>query len=363
MDLGAIEQNTLQVRKSLPKPVELMAVVKADAYGHGALMVLPVLEASGVSMIGVAAMDEALQARRAGLTIPILVLGVTPDWAMHYAMENDIQIAIFSQLHLDSLERLYEVTGIPARVHIKVDTGMHRIGVPWEQGAAFVKHCQDQPFLDVVGLFSHFAHTDDRDFTALQIHRWNEVLGALSSLPPLRHIANSSGVWHYPLEETTNMVRVGISLFGYPGDSLPLPVELQCAMGLKARIVHLQDLKPGEGVSYSRTFRNETTESRTIATLPLGYADGIPRNLSNRIEGLYRGRRIPQVGNITMDQLMMDLTGIPDAAVGDVVVLIGGSGRPGESTITLADWAEKLGTIEYELMCNLRVRLPKTYVR
>jgi alanine racemase len=359
INLGAIEHNAAQVRSFLPESTELMAVIKADAYGHGAVMVLPTLEASGVSMLGVAAMDEALQIREAGIHLPILLLGITPDWAMHDAVENDVQLTVFSKLHLESLERLYEASHIPAKVQIKVDTGMHRIGVPWDKAADFIDHCQTLPFVEVKGVFSHLACTNDAVFTQLQMDRWDLLLKTLKNPPPLTHLANSSGVWHYP-DIPNTMARVGLSLFGYPGDNLPLPLPIKPAMGLKARIVHLAELPVGEGVSYNQTYRNHSSGIRRIATLPLGYADGIPRNLSNQIEGLYHGCRIPQVGNITMDQLMMDVTDAPDAQVGDVITLLGSSQA---GTITLTDWAKILHTIEYELMCALRVRLPKTYVR
>lgn len=359
INLNAIEHNALQVRQFVRDEVAIMAVIKADAYGHGSMMVLPTLEASGVSMVGVASMDEAIQIREAGHQLPILVLGVTPDWAMHYAAEFNVQLTIFSPQHLECLERLYQVTGQPTQVHVKVDTGMHRIGVTWREAAAFIRQCRQLPFLELSGIFSHLAKTQDSAFTQQQIDRWNHVLAELDDLPPYRHLTNSAGTWHYPLENT-NLVRVGISLFGYPGDDLPLPLPLQPAMGLKARIVHLQELPPGEGVSYNQTYVNTSHKSQRIATLPLGYADGVPRRLSNRIEGLYQGKRISQVGNIAMDQLMMDVTDVPDARVGDVMTLIGASN---DQSITLAHWAKLLDTIEYELMCALRVRLPKTCVR
>ncbi len=359
VDLAAIEENIGHIRQFVPQTVEIMAVLKADAYGHGSVMVLPILEASGVSMVGVASMDEALQIRNAGFEIPILVLGVTPDWAMHYGAEHDIQMTLFTPDQLSSLARLYDITGQPSKIHIKINTGMHRIGIEANQAAAFIQNCQQSPAVSVEGVFSHFAETSDEAFTQHQIQQWEALLGELKTLPPLRHLSNSSGTWHYPLTQS-NLVRIGISLFGYSGDSRPMPFPLKPAMGLKARIVHIHPLPPGESVSYNRTFYNTTDQTLRIATLPLGYADGIPRNLSNRIEGLYRGVPVPQVGIITMDQLMMDITQVPEAQVGDVITLIGPSQG---KQISLSDWAACLNTIEYELMCGLRVRLPKTYVR
>jgi alanine racemase len=338
----------------------MMAVLKADAYGHGALMILPTLEASGVTMVGVAAMDEALQIRQAGFHLPVLVLGVTPDWAMHDGVLHDIQMTIASSRHLESLARVYAMTHRPAQVQIKVDTGMHRIGIPWEEAPHFINQCQQLPFLQVEGVFSHLAKTEDASFTCRQQTRWQTVLEQLDTLPPWRHIANSAGMWQYPMDNA-NMVRVGISLFGYPGDAVCRPpTTLYPAMGLKGRIVHLHTLASGEGVSYGQTFGNTTSQPRLLATLPLGYADGIPRRLSNYLVGLYQGCQVPQVGMITMDQLILDVTEAPDRHVGYVVT------RGGEKVshrVTLSDWAQRAGTIEYELMCQLRVRLPKTYVR
>lgn len=359
VDLSAIEHNAGQVRQAVPPGVEIMSIIKADAYGHGAVMVLHTLEASGIARVGVAAMDEALQIREAGFTLPVLVLGVTPDWSLHYAVENDIEVTVFSQQHVDGLKRVYEMTGIPAKVHIKVDTGMHRIGIDWREAPDFIADCQKLAHLKVEGVFSHLAHTEDEAFTQTQLHRWEIVLEKLETPPPFLHIANSSAIWHYPLGRT-NLVRVGLSLFGYASDSLPLPVTLKPAMGLKARIVHLQTLPQGEGVSYNQTYQNVSDTPRTIATLPLGYADGIPRKLSNQIDCLYQGKRLKQVGNITMDQLMVDVTEAPEAQVGDVITLLGPSR---DQALWLDGWAQKLDAIEYELMCALRVRLSKTYTR
>ncbi|MCA9799595.1 MAG: alanine racemase [Cyanobacteria bacterium HKST-UBA04] len=360
VDLNAVEANLATLRRPLASGLAIMAVLKADAYGHGAPLVLPCLEASGVSAVGVASIDEAIQMRESGCRLPILVLGASPDWSLHELHAHDIQATIFNDQHVQSLERLFDQTGRRTTVQIKVDTGMHRIGVPWQVAPQFIERCQHHAALDVAGVFSHFAWSADEAFSAKQRQRWQGVLGKLSHPPGWVHIANSDASLRYDYSDCSNMVRIGLPLFGYKTDpSMPV-AGLKPAMALKARVVHLQTLEPGEGVSYNQTFVNTTGAPMRLATLPLGYADGVPRGLSNHMAVLYGGQRLRQVGNITMDQLMIDVTPAQDVHLGDVVTLIGSSG---DQAIGLDSWAAILNTIEYEVMCGLRVRLPKTVVR
>jgi alanine racemase len=344
VNLDALEQNTRRVRQTLHPSTGLMAVLKADAYGHGARMILPTLEAAGVTMVGVAAMDEAIDLRQAGVTLPILVLGPTPDWAVQAAIRHNITLTVFAPHHLDAIA----VLGTPVSVHIKVDTGMHRIGVPWQQAAAFITHCQQAPWLRVDGVFTHLACGDNAAVTQQQQARWNAVLSELPVLPRWVHLANSAGTLHFTDTHYT-MVRLGIGLFGYG----PLS-GLRPALGLKGRLTHVQTLPAGEGVSYNHTYT--TPRETVLGTIPIGYADGVPRPLSGHIVGCLRGVTVPQVGTITMDQLMLDISAVPDAQPGEVVTLL-------ERNQPLTPWAQVLNTIEYELMCGLRVRLPKIYVR
>lgn len=360
VNLSAVEHNAIEARAFVPKDTAIMAVIKGDAYGHGALMILPPLLASGISMVGVASVDEALQIRQADISEPILVLSVAPDWAMAQAISHQISLTVFTPAHCQALERVYNSTGIKANVHVKVDTGMHRIGVGWEEAADFITFCQAQPYMTVDGMFTHLAQADSAEKTQLQMDRWTSVVDALAVKPRWIHCANSSGTWHYPIQAPNNVVRLGLALMGYPSDRLPMPVTLKPVLGLKARIVHIQSVQPGEGISYNHTIVNNTGKPMRVATLPLGYADGIPRSLSNKMSVLIQGQRCPQVGIITMDQLMIDITEVKDAQIGDTVTVLGESGN---ESIRLNDWAALLGTIEYELMCGLRVRLPKTYVR
>lgn len=360
IDLSAIEHNVTLIKKQLPEGMTMMAVLKADAYGHGAPLVLPSLEASGVGMVGVAAMDEALQLRETGTALPILVLGATPDWSMHEAQRHDIQMTIFCEQHLLSLERLYQSTQLPTHVHIKVDTGMHRIGVAYTEALPFIERCQQSPAVVVEGVFSHLACAADAGFSQTQIQRWKTLISQLPHRPKWLHLANSDGALRYDTQSWSNMVRVGIPLFGYGADPTTPITGLQPAMGLKARVVHIQSVPPGEGISYNHSYINQTQQPIRVATLPLGYADGVPRGLSNHLKGAFHGTVLHQVGTITMDQLMIDITPAGDCQVGDVITLLG---RSNGLVLDLEDWAKTLGTIEYELMCGLRVRLPKTAAR
>lgn len=371
VNLGAIEENAKAIRRKIPRHVELMAIVKADAYGHGASMVLPTLEASGVKMAGVASMDEAIHLRQAGIKMPVLVIGVVPDWAFQYAADYDIQLTIFEPHHLESLRKAYAQDGIPFKVHVKVDTGMHRIGIPWEQAADFVKLCQSLPYVKVEGVFSHLADSHDAAMSAVQLSRWAKVCAQIDPLPRYVHISNSGHALcpeafepERHSETPNTLARLGIGFFGYGRHPLCEGLVLKPVMSLKARIMHLQSVPPDTGISYGHSYRTAPEVTSVIATVPLGYADGVPRNLSNRIFGLLAGQRVAQVGNITMDQMMFDVSGVSGVAIGDTITLLGMEDpKKPEEAIWLDDWAGKANTIEYELMCALRVRLPKTYTR
>ena len=356
VNLGAIETNTRAIRTHVPAEIALMAIVKADAYGHGAAMILPTLEASGVAMAGVAAIDEAIHLRESGIKMPILVIGTIPDWAVKVAADYDIALTIFDAHHLDSLRKAS--TGKPVKVHVKVDTGMHRIGIAADAAVDFIRHCQAQDFIKVEGIFSHLADSHDPTLTGEQVARWNAVCADVAPLPKWVHIGNTGYAVSGVSEHAPNtLLRLGYGFYGYE------PVggkALRPTMSIKARIMHIQDVPPDTGISYGHSYRTPKDGARRIATLPLGYADGIPRILSNQIEGLLAGQTVPQVGTITMDQLMLDVTGVPDAVIGDTVTLIG---EEGGNAIWLDDWAKKARTIPYELMCGLRIRLPKTYTR
>jgi alanine racemase len=362
VNLDALEANARGLRRFIPASVEMMAIVKADAYGHGAITMIPILQAYGVSMVGVAAMDEAIQIRQAGLKIPILVIGAIPDWAVQVAADYDVQLTVFEQHHLDSIRQAYARNGKPVHVHVKLDTGMTRIGIQPDDALAFIDQCQNDPAMVCEGIFTHLACTEDAQVSALQFERFQGVVQHLKKPVKRLHFANTGGALCYP-HTHLDMVRIGKGFYGYmPLLAHPVDLTLIPVMRLKARIIHRQTVPAGTGVSYSHTFK--TTRDSVIAVLPLGYADGVPRCLSNKMEVLVRGVRCPQVGRLTMDQMMIDVTDVPEVALGETVTLLGEEEGPGgNDSITLTDWATMAGTSEYELMCALRVRLPKVYTR
>jgi alanine racemase len=368
VNLSHLEWNARRLCAQLPPGCALMAVLKADAYGHGAVMVLPTLEAAGVSQVGVAAVDEGLALRRAGAKLPILVLGATPHWAMAQAAENQLQVTIFTRQHLAAIRQ----AGLPQpmAVHVKVDTGMRRIGVPTDEAIPFLAEVAASPWVRLEGIFTHLACAEDatqaQGVSQQQWRAWQGLLAAVEAqglvLPRWRHVLNTAGLCHgaaFPANgaPTMNLARCGLGLFGY--SEVPNVLKLRPVMGLKARVVHLQTLSSGQGISYGHRYHTPAGAGSTrVATLPLGYADGVPRGLSNRLQAVVRGVVSPQVGTITMDQLMLDVTAAADVCVGDTVTLLGDP-----PACTLDDWATALGSIPYELMCGLRVRLPKVYVR
>ena len=362
VNLNALEENARGLRRFIPPNVDIMAIVKADAYGHGAITVIPILEAYGVSMVGVAAMDEAIQIRQAGLTIPILVIGAVPNWAVQVAAEYDVQLTVFSEHHLESIRQAYARDGKPVNVHVKLDTGMTRIGIHPDEAPAFISQCQNDPAMHCEGVFTHLASVESAETCRLQFERFQKVVQQLETPVKQLHFANTGGAVCFS-EMHLDMVRIGKGFYGYmPELSCSVDLKLRPVMSLKARIAHRQVVPAGTGVSYSHLF--VTSRESIIAVLPLGYADGVPRCMSNRMEVIVRGVRCPQVGRLTMDQIMIDITEVPEATLGETVTILGEEETPsGKTSITLTDWSDFANTSEYELMCGLRVRLPKVYTR
>lgn len=355
INLEYLAQNISAIKQGFPKGKKLMAIVKADAYGHGAQMLAQTMLASGVDAFGVSSVDEGLDLRQIKIKAPILVVGAVPTWAVEVAAQNDIAISIFNDEHLRACKEVFERTGIKPKVHIKLDTGMNRIGVRKENSVDFIKKVQDANYLILEGIFTHLAAAEETDFAKEQIGIWQEIIAQIDTQGLLLHIQNTAATFAYDIP--SNMARVGISLYGlYP--DLPSNVEykpkLKQIMSLKARITNIHTLLPGESVSYGHTYT--AYETTRVVTIPIGYADGVSRMLSNKIEAKVNGERIRQIGNITMDQMMFDL-GDVDAQVGDVVTLLDGE------DLHLDKWAEVLGTINYELTCRLKVRLPRVYTR
>lgn len=355
INVGNLAHNADEIRKHVPADTKLLAVVKADSYGHGSVMLAPTLLASGFDMLGVASIDEGVDLRNAKITCDILVLGAVPVWAVESAVNADISIAVFSKEHLKACKQAYERTGRKPKVHIKLDTGMNRIGVSVDDAVEFIKEAQNADYLNLQGIFTHFANAENRDKTRVQIDKWNYVLSQIDTTGLMLHIQNTVGTMCYEIPKS-NMRRVGIALYGLwtdmPDDKGFRP-DLKPVMSVKGRIVNIHTAKDGEGVSYGHTYTAKG--DRKIATIPIGYADGVSRGLSNKIYGILNGKKVPQVGNITMDQMMFDITGV-EAEIGDIITLIGDG-------ISIDEWAEILGTINYELCCRLKVRLPRVYTR
>lgn len=356
INLENISYNMRSIRKNTPKDVKLLAVVKADAYGHGSVMLAPTLLASGADMLGVASIDEGVDLRQAKINSEILVLGAVPVWAVETAVKADLIISIFSKEHLEACRQAYERTGIKPKVHVKLDTGMNRIGISVDDAVEFINKVRNADYLDFGGIFTHLANAENREKTQIQIDRWNKVVSQIDTKGLILHILNTAGAMCYDVPNS-NMRRAGIGIYGlYPDlpddDDIKKP-DLRPVMSLKARIVNIHEAKNGEGVSYGHTF--SACGTRKIATIPLGYADGVPRCLSNKICGILNDKEVPQIGNITMDQMMFDITGI-DAKTGDIITLL-------DENHSIDEWAKILGTINYELTCRLKVRLPRVYTR
>ena len=355
INLESLAQNIIEIKKGIPENKKFMAIVKADAYGHGASMIAQTMLASGVDALGVSSVDEGLDLRNVKIKCPILVVGAIPLWAIESAAQNDIAFSIFNDEHLSACQDVYERTGIKPKVHVKIDTGMNRIGVRSENAVEYIKKVRKAGYLRFEGVFTHLASAEEPEETKKQVERWNSVIDNIDTTGLLLHIQNTAATFAYDIK--SNMVRVGISLYGlYP--DLPEKVnyrpELKQIMSLKGRITNIHEVKPGEGVSYSHKFI--AYEPTRVATIPIGYADGVSRNLSNKIYGILNDQKVRQIGNITMDQMMFDISDT-EAKVGDIITLLD------DKNLSLDNWAEILDTINYELTCRLKVRLPRIYTR
>lgn len=372
IDLDALAQNFREVRKAADPKAMVCCVVKADAYGHGAVRVAREFASLGADWFAVSNLEEALQLRRAGIETPVLVLGYTPaDKAGTLSRENVSQ-CVYSLEYARDLSRFAQEAGVKVNIHLKIDTGMSRLGFYYqdisrdEAAVEEVKEACSLPGLIPQGIFTHFAVSDEGQagdaFTMRQFGCLKEMIESLARAGvnfPVRHCANSAGVFDYPLSHL-DMVRAGIVLYGlYPSGELRSRPDLKPALALKSVVSHVKTLLPGATVSYGRKFTAQ--HEMRVATVPVGYADGYPRLLSpGGAEVLIGGKRCPILGRICMDQLMADVTALDQVRVGDTVTLIG---RDGEEEITADELAEKEGTINYEVVCALSKRVPRVYVK
>jgi alanine racemase len=339
--------------------VRLMAVVKANGYGHGIVDVVRVATAAGASYCGVARVEEAIELRKAGIQDDILVLGYTPDERLRAAIERDITVTMFLQDQVQPLGQAVQDTGKTARVHIKVDTGMSRLGAPVPQAYDLLQELSGVPGVDVEGIFTHFARADEPDdpTTAKQERTFMDLLAEAESAglrPRIAHAANSAAALTRPSTHL-DMVRIGIALFGMsPSPAVKLLDGMRPALAWKARLTHVETYPPNSGVSYGHHYR--TAAAERIGVVPVGYGDGYRREPGNRV--LIHGQQVKVVGRVCMDQLMVNLDELPQAQVGDEVVLIG---QQGDEQISAEDLASRWGTFNYEVVCGLSARVPRMY--
>lgn len=365
INLSALSYNVKQLLRILSPHTQLMAVVKADAYGHGAVTVAQTALESGASWLGVATVPEGIQLREAGIKAPILILGAThtpeqihaiAQWKLQPTLISPKQALVFS----NTLEAINCKTPLP--VHVKLDTGMSRLGTNWQEAAEFVQLVQRLPHVTIASIYSHLATADSLDPTTMkqQQQRFEQAIAELKTIgiePPCLHLANSAATLsdkalHY------DIVRVGLAVYGlYPADHFRLSIDLKSVLQVKARVTQVKTIPPGTGVSYSHQFI--ASNELRLAVVGIGYADGVPRNLSNKMQVLIRGQRVPQIGTITMDQLMLDVSALPDVQEGEVVTLLGTEGK---EQITAEDWANQLNTISWEILCGFKHRLPRVAV-
>ena len=366
IDLDALRFNAGQVRELIKGQAKILAVVKADAYGHGAGPVARELESAGVSFFGVATGEEGMELRQAGVSAPILVLtGIDPK-ELEGIIQNGLTPVLFD---LDSARLLDRQAGNLRKnltAHLKVDTGMSRLGIPWREWQAAVDVFRSLANIKIEGLMSHLAvaeseNPEDRAFTEEQIRRFQECLDYVCKRgmqPRYIHLANSAGTTLWG-KARFNLVRPGLMLYGvHPEPGLKRFISLRPALCWKTEILSLKRVPAGDPVSYGRTYR--CSKEKLICTLPVGYADGYSRCLSNRAEVLVRGRRAKVAGIVCMDLTMVDVSGIPGVQVGDEVVLLGKQGADEISAAEMAEWME---TIPYEVFCGIGKRVPRRHLR
>lgn len=369
VNLDAIRNNIQEIRRYVKPRTKILGVVKADAYGHGFLEVSKTLIENGASELGVAFIDEAIQLRRCGIDKPILILGHTPLEYARELVEDEIMPSVF---HAELAERISAEAvklGKTAKIHIKVDTGMTRVGFRYnenpevqQQTIAAICRIAELPGIEIDGIFTHFASADEADdsYTRRQFSLFCDLTGKLENTGvriPTKHVCNSAATIQFP-EMHLDMVRPGIILYGlYPSQEVDrTKLRLVPAMQFKACVTNVKEVEANTAVSYGRTYH--TSAPARIATLPVGYADGFSRLLSNKAEVLIHGKKAKVIGTICMDQCMIDVTSVNTVNVGDEVILFGGDGSV---ALPVEDIAEKMGTIPYEILCVIGKRIPRIY--
>ena len=353
VDLEAIRQNVRALRTLVPEKTGLLAVVKADAYGHGAVPVARAALEAGSSWLAVARVQEGLELREAGITAPILVLGLPEAGDYAPAARQDITLTVCTPAHIAAMR----AQNAPMTCHLKLDTGMGRIGCRTAaEVAEMLRALEAAPNVRLTGAYTHLADADGDDlaFSWEQVRRFRELTEPLPE-NILRHCANSAAIHRMMPDAAFDLVRMGISLYGCA--PVPTDLPLRPAMRWVSQITHIKELQPGDTVSYNRTW---TADAPTrVATVSCGYGDGYHRSLSGRAQVLLRGHRLPLIGRVCMDQLMIDVSTVPEAAVGDIVTLMGRDGAEEISASELAGWA---GTISYEMLLSSPPRVPREWL-
>lgn len=367
---SAIENNARRLKEILGAATELMAMVKANAYGHGAVESARAAVRGGATWLGVYAAGEGIELRQAGISAPILVVGPTLPEGMPAALEHDLTLTIPAPEYVEPMAQAAQALRRRARVHVKVDTGMTRLGVRANEAVAFVEQVCRDARLELEGVFTHFAVADDpnargipgwgSDFTRRQFEAFRDVTETLerSGIPVrYRHAANSPASVNLA-EARLNLARSGILIYGlHPSPDAPRPAGFEPALAFKTRLAMVRQAPPGTFISYGATF--ETRRESRIGVLMVGYADGFRRGPANYGQVLVRGKRVPIVGRVCMDQTMVDLTDVPQASTGDEVVLIG---KQGDQEISAEEVGARLGTNNYETVTTISARVPRVYV-
>lgn len=361
VNLNAIESNFTNLKNCTPDATKLCAVIKADGYGHGATELAHFLK-DNADYFAVATADEAIELRNAGIKNPILILSYTHSDDYEKLISNDISLTVYRKSCAVKINEAAKKMHKKALVHISVDSGMTRIGfVPNEESANDVKYISELPNIEIQGIFSHYACADmyDKSVSEMQKKRFMNFIAKCNDMGvvfPLEHLCNSAGISEF--NEHFDMVRMGISLYGlYPSEDVDKSkVELIPAMTFKSHIINIKAVPAGEGISYGHTYK--TTETRKIATVAAGYADGYPRALSNTGKVIVRGCYAPVVGRVCMDQFMIDISDIPDVKIDDEVILFGTDGK---LSVTAEEIGEKTMSFNYEVVCSVARRCPRVY--
>ena len=365
VDLDAIWENMVHMKENIAENTKILAVIKTDGYGHGGVPIAKMLEQLDF-MFGYAAAtyEEAHVLREAGVKKPILILGYTFPYCYEELIREEIRPAVYRRDTVEELVAAAAKVGQKAKVHIKVDTGMGRIGItPDEEGLEFVRFLMGHPELEVEGIFTHFAKSDEEDKTsayhqlALFQNFIDRIQTELGLTIPVKHCSNSAAILEMP-QANMDMVRAGITTYGlYPSEEVSKDiVPLRAAMSLYSHIVYCKTIHAGQSVSYGGLFTAQ--KDTRVATIPVGYGDGYPRSLSGKGYVLIRGKKAPILGRVCMDQFMVDVTDIPDVKIGDEVTLIG---RDGDEVITMEEVGSLSGRFNYEFVCDLGKRIPRVY--